>query len=614
MKSDDITVQQLFQDRRQFMVPFYQRAYVWTLRDQWEQLWEDVRTKAEARLFGNGTTPHFLGAVVFDPQPRVGLMGVDTLHIIDGQQRLTTFQLMLKSLLLAIEPYGCRGITEIVTGAIRNGNPDTMQDPAVERYKVWPTFRDRRYYTTAIDAKDRDSLREAFPQSFTQRQSLRKIGVRHPAALEAIWFFSDVFARWIAQSEDSQRPMRAEILATSVLQDLKVVSIVLGQADDAQVIFETLNARGAQLTATDLIRNFIFMRADREKSQSGELYERHWAQFEDAYWNSELRRGRMRKPRVEWFVHATLEAEVQDEIDLGRLYHEYRRYVFSESPPRTAECQLAILTKYASRYRSLVDGSTDVPIGAFGRRISPFDLTTVYPLALLIAVSGLPGDQQSQMFTYLVSYVVRRAICGLTSKNYNNVFRSALRGLSRTEPSPATLREYLTSLKGEASRWPTDAEFRNVCAGAPLYPGVLDANSARAVLSALETELRRQARVEDRFEADASVLDVDHVMPQSWFEHRLSGHELTAREEAVLARQNSIRTLGNLTLLNLSVNRGAQNKSYSVKRDLLIANTNLRLNVPLVARSDWSEESIRERGETLAEVALKIWPSPAATS
>ena len=87
MKSETITIQNMFQDRRQYCVPFYQRAYVWTLRDQWEQLWDDIREKADARIAKRNATPHFLGAVVLDPQDREGLIGVDLLHIIDGQQR-----------------------------------------------------------------------------------------------------------------------------------------------------------------------------------------------------------------------------------------------------------------------------------------------------------------------------------------------------------------------------------------------------------------------------------------------------------------------------------------------------------------------------------------------
>jgi len=77
-------------------------------------------------------------------------------------------------------------------------------------------------------------------------------------------------------------------------------------------------------------------------------------------------------------------------------------------------------------------------------------------------------------------------------------------------------------------------------------------------------------------------------------------------------REESIQTLGNLTLLNLSVNREAQNKSFQVKRDLLLANTNLRLNIPLLGLNDWNEETIKRRGELLADVAIKVWPGLAA--
>ena len=146
MKSDDITVQQLFQDRRQYMVPFYQRSYVWTRANQWEQLWEDIRVKADARLVDGRTIPHFLGAVVLDPQPRVGLIGVDTLHIIDGQQRLVTLQFILKSVLLVLKLVNSTTISGIVSGTLINSNPDTMRDPVIEVFKVWPTFRDCHDY------------------------------------------------------------------------------------------------------------------------------------------------------------------------------------------------------------------------------------------------------------------------------------------------------------------------------------------------------------------------------------------------------------------------------------------------------------------------------------
>lgn len=628
MKSDDITVQQLFQDRRQYMVPFYQRAYVWTLANQWEQLWEDIRAKADARLLGSKTTPHFLGAVVLDPQPRVGLIGVDTLHIIDGQQRLTTLQFVLKSVLLTLRSTNSTAIAEIVTGALKNSYPDSMRNPSIEVFKVWPTFRDRKDYKLALEAVDRDALKDIFPNSFTQRGTLRQIGIQHPPAFQAIWYFTSCFEKWIAQGTKEEIAVRSEVLATAILQDLKIVSIVLDDDDDAQIIFETLNGRGARLYATDLIRNFIFMRADREDRDSESLYNTLWSKFENSYWNEEQRRGRMIKPRLEWFIHAALQAELLEEIDLGRLYFEYRRYVFNGSIPKSADIQLHTLSDYSSHYQALVDGNGETPIAIFGRRIAPFDITTLHPLALVISVSSLSTEEKTEMLNTLVSYIVRRAVCGLTQKNYNNVFISILSKLSKSEMSPQVLQQLLYSLKGEASRWPSNEEFRNVCINVSIYPGKLEASKMRSILAEIEFELRLSCRTEDVIVQKLNHLDIDHILPESWYKHwplkdeskadwsdvygvrakQLAGSPLNERELSIVSREESIRTLGNLTLLNLSVNREAQHKSFKVKQELLLANTNLRLNIPLLGYDDWNEESIKKRGELLADVALRVWP------
>ena len=98
MDSRTFTVQQIYQDRRQYRLPFYQRPYVWNRDDQWGRLWEDIRDKAEARLEGGKTFPHFMGAVVLEPQKKTGLLGVERHHIIDGQQRLTTLQYVMTAL------------------------------------------------------------------------------------------------------------------------------------------------------------------------------------------------------------------------------------------------------------------------------------------------------------------------------------------------------------------------------------------------------------------------------------------------------------------------------------------------------------------------------------
>ena len=126
--------------------------------------------------------PHFLGAIVLEPQQRLGLKGVESYHIIDGQQRLTTLQYLLAALTIALREEAHTEILSIVNGCVWNANPDTMDDPDVERFKLWPTFRDREPYATALEAESRDDLKTKFPASFTHSGSFRKIGVDHPAA------------------------------------------------------------------------------------------------------------------------------------------------------------------------------------------------------------------------------------------------------------------------------------------------------------------------------------------------------------------------------------------------------------------------------------------------
>jgi hypothetical protein len=180
MKSETIPVQQVFQDRRQYLVPFYQRAYVWNKDDQWEPLWNDVVDKAETRTKGDTPTPHFLGAIVLEPQARRGLRGVETYHIIDGQQRLTTLQYLLAAIAMTARETDQGGLLPLIEGCVWNANPETMENAAVERFKVWPTFRDRNPYRTAMESQTRAELRGSFPASFTQSETLRKVGIEHP--------------------------------------------------------------------------------------------------------------------------------------------------------------------------------------------------------------------------------------------------------------------------------------------------------------------------------------------------------------------------------------------------------------------------------------------------
>lgn len=626
MDSRTFTVQQIFQDRRQYRVPFYQRPYVWNREDQWDRLWEDVRDKAEARLLGARAVPHFMGAVVLEPQQRVGLMGVERHHIIDGQQRLTTLQYLLQALAHTLRDVRQDRLLPLIGQCLSNPNPETMEDVDVEKFKLWPTFRDRKQYVDAMTAESVDELRLRFPASFTQAGHLRKIGIDHPRALEAILFFRDSMLEWVQETSEGNLDARIGHLAAAVLTDLSMVCISLGPEDDAQVIFETLNAHGVELHATDLIRNFIFMRAGTD---ADDLYNNLWTQFEAPTWSEAQSRGRLNRPRLEWFVQSAVQAQTGAEIDIGRLYAGYRRFVDSQPELRQARAQLIMLDSYAEHYKALVLGVGAEPIAIFGRRVAAWDASSTHAIALRVAALGLSETDQHAIFQAIESYLVRRGICGLSKKNYNNVFAQLLRRMIEGGLSARALRDALSALQGEASRWPTDDEFRHHWLTGAVYPGRLDAAKLRALFHRLETAMRSE-KSEERVPLEMDALDIDHILPQNWYAHwpladgttatdqeasavapmRFVSTEQSERVKAILAREDAVAQIGNLTLVHYGVNRSLQNHAFEEKRAALFEHSNLQLNRGLMRRDGWDESAIAERGQTLFEYALRLWPGP----
>ncbi len=626
MDSRTFNIQQIFQDRRQYRVPFYQRPYVWNRDDQWGRLWEDIRLKADARLQDGKVFPHFMGAVVLEPQKKVGLLGVERHHIIDGQQRLTTLQYVLTALSHALRSAKNEKLLPLIEACLSNANPETMEDVAVERFKLWPTFRDRKQYEQAMTASSLDDLRLRFPASFTQTGNLRKIGVTHPPALEAIVFFHDQMVEWVNDSTEGDSATRCMALASAVLTDLSIVCISLSDEDDAQVIFETLNGHGAELHATDLIRNFIFMRASTD---ADDLYNNLWSQFEAPLWSEAQSRGRLNRPRLEWFVQSAMQAQTGDEIDVGRLYAGYRRFVDGTPGLHDASAQLAMLNRYGEHYKALVTGAGAAPIAAFGRSVAVWDASPTHALVLRVAASALPQAEQEEIFRCIESYLVRRAVCGLSRKNYNKVFAQQLRRLIEADLNAASFRKALTALTGEASRWPGDEEFRRQWLDGAMYPGRLDAPKLRTVFHRLETETRTE-KTEEPIPLALDSLDIDHILPQSWYTYwpladgtKVSSDELLAaapmryltegvdaQAQSILKRQDAVPCIGNLTLVHYGVNRALQNYAFDAKRKALFEHSNLQLNRGLMQLAAWDEAAIEERGEALLKAALRIWPGP----
>jgi hypothetical protein len=627
MHSTTVTVQQIYQDRRQYRVPFYQRAYVWNREEQWGPLWEDIRDKAEARIQGNKPVPHFMGAVVLEPQKKLGLLGVERHHIIDGQQRLTTMQYVLTALCHVLREAEQSALLSVVDACLNNPNPETMEDREVERFKLWPTFRDRQQFVSAMTAASYEQLQERFAESFTRQGTLRKIGADHPPALEAICYFREAMQEWAESDRETHPAQLMAALASAILTDLSIVCISLGEEDDAQVIFETLNGRGAELHATDLIRNFIFMRAGTDADQ---LYNNLWSQFEAPLWSEPQKRGRLNKPRLEWFVQTAVQAQTGEEIDIGRLYAGYRRCVDGELTLHTAGAQLNFLNRYAEHYKGLVTGVGNTPIAEFGRRIAVWDGSATHALALNVAAGSLLDADQRTIFDAIESYLVRRTVCGLSRKNYNKVFALQLKKLFEAGADARAFKDFLADLTGEASRWPRDDEFRKHWLSAEIYPGRLDAAKLRAMFHRLEMAMR-SARTEEKVVLSLDDMDIDHILPQAWTEYwplangmpvsqqeisdavllSYTATQLSEKSQLIASRQASVPVFGNLTMVHYGVNRSVRNREFDVKRNALFEHSNLQLNKALMAAVRWGEAEIAGRSELLFSHAVKVWAGPA---
>ena len=504
MKAGPVTVRQLLENRQRFCVPIYQRHYVWTRDKQWEPFWNDVRTKAIERLNGRERRfSHFMGAVVLETRGAVSSRQVTSFQVVDGQQRLTTFQLYLAAVRDYAQQVGFADTVGLIEGYLFNEKQHLMEDPEIEKYKIWPTKFDRELFQDIVIG-GRAELRKKYSAHFYKGRDKIYEYSTVPKLLGAYGYFfdrikhatesddlEDDFAETIdvedgteattdsnPETKDEDRAaaeLRLDALWECLIEEFKVVEIILEEGDDAQVIFETLNERGEPLLAADLVRNNIFHRADARREQADKLFERHWKFFEDSFWSVMEKQGRYKKARIEFFLSNFIAGKVAGEVTLSKLFSEYKAFIKLQASKAqggypTVDAELQDLVAYGNLYRRLLERNVGDPIGKFAKLLNPWDVTTVFPLVLrLWAADDLEEDQKKACLSILLTFIVRRAICGLTTKNYNKFFLSVLRHLETKGFSSENITRFLTAQNSDSARFPTDNEFQFSWVSFPMY-------------------------------------------------------------------------------------------------------------------------------------------------
>jgi len=546
MKHNYLSVSSLFAQPGQYVVPLFQRPYVWTEDEQWRPLWDDIRRAAEDTVVGKGTVrSHFLGSVVLELQ-HTPTGHLATREIIDGQQRLTTLQLFLKA---AADSAAASGAT-LAAGQLGDlvRNRHVPEHDANGRFKVWPTEADQSAFVAVMDAAGGAISGEFKDHSFAM----------------AYRYFASAIEGWL-KPVPSETAKRADALSGALHQQIRLMALDIDPGEDAQVIFETLNARGTPLLPLDLVKNWLLREAVRQKVDFKKLYDNHWRKsfdLEIEYWREEVGRGHAQRPRADLFLQNFLTMRLHEEVGSERLYYRFLDDVAKHRGEATS-ARFEVIERNAAVFREIDEPDEDTDIGWRLARIKELDFVTANPF--LMSLRSIAKDEEyAGVLEILESFIVRRLVCELSTRGYGTLFVDLMKAIVDGD-SAKTIREqvvdFLLRSDANASRWPNDVEFGKAWDELPIYDKLVRPR-LRFILRALEERMRKAGGLTEPFAVPAK-LEIEHIMPQSWEANwPLPAGEPLNGKVAQLRRQ-IVHTIGNLTLVTKKLNLTLSNAAWS---------------------------------------------------
>ncbi|KHO26837.1 hypothetical protein QQ44_04510 [Mycolicibacterium setense] len=603
METQVRTPQLVFMQPQRLIVPLFQRPYVWNLENQWAPLWRDVE-RLTNRLLSEPSVrhqSHFLGAVVVQQlQNPVGSLQART--VIDGQQRLTTLQLLLDALHAELLAVGATQPALRLEALVRN--PAAFCEQHEDQFKVWPTNRDRAAFNSVMSA--------APPISYG---TLPHSGER---LVEAHRYFAEQAREWLHRDGPEDIGRRADKIEHAVRELLQLVVIDLTADENAQEIFETLNARGAGLTAADLIKNFVFQRLMEQGVDVEAAYEQHWKQFETGFWEVEVSFGRLRYSRSSIFLNHWLIARTGEEIVAREVFTRFKHYADFESGCSMSEL-VGQIARASAVYRRFIEGVTaNNPVDRlqlFAYRSNTLESEVFKPVVLWLydpELDPVPTDQVTKALEVLESWMVRRMLVRATTNSYTQIAAELVTQLRKGERYAAgDIVEGFFAGQSVGSRyWPDDAEIINELGELLAYQR-LRRGRLRMVLEAIEDHRRGWKGLTEGLGGERVArgkFHIEHIMPRKWQAHWPIGLSDVSEPD----RDQAVHKLGNLTLLTSKLNSKVSNAAWPIKRDALLEHDVLKLNGDLLgsAGESWTDEKIRVRTQNMAAAIIDIWPVP----
>jgi len=557
MQAQPKTVREILHTGDQYIIPLFQRFYSWE-KSHWERLRMDIWAMLE-----NGAKPvHFLGPLVCTLPPRLP-GNSSTFQLIDGQQRVTTLTILLAAIRDVARSRNLNDFAEEVT-------EDYLlfkRKQGSDRYKVLPRLGDREVLMAMIEGHD-----------MTPFDTSR--------VFEAWKYFHRHVQHFSRKDTQKQLARLLEVITTR----LNLVAVLI-DGENPYEIFESLNSTGLPLKESDLIRNFVFMELPLAKQQ--EFNDQHWKAFEEMFDATETEAAIEMTPFYRDYLMRTGKYSKEDAtfVDFKNAH---------ENDVRQPEALVTELKRYAKLDLMLrrPDSVRDARLRGILRQVAGMEITTAYPLLLNLLDRNDRGQLSMEdlcgCLEDLVSFVLRRSLCGETTRTYGKWFVEVIT-LIRDQPR-RDLQAYWLS-----RRWPDDAAVLARLPSFELYRR--ESTKTRVILEALEKSFGHRERV------DLSTLTIEHVMPQTitnnkngkaWKEMLGEGWEKT--------HETLLHTLGNLTLTGY--NTELSNSPFDTKQ-VELANSHLDLNTYFAGLPKWDAAAITKRAAELAARVVTLWPRPA---
>lgn len=542
--------------QKRFIIPVYQRNYDWK-KENCKQLFDDLVSVEK-----DGKETHFFGSIVSYAHSR------DEVVLIDGQQRITTVSLILIAIVNALKKGAMSTKDDTLVFRIEDFLVDKY-DRTERKFRLKPFRDDRVAFDSLIYKDEADYIHES------------KVTINYR-------YFYD---RIVTNKELSVDELFHAVNCLEIID----IELEPQHGDNPQLIFESLNSTGLDLTESDKIRNFVLMNLEPAVQES--YYDKYWNKIE-----------KCSRDELDGFIRNYLTVKRGVIPTLKGIYPAFKAYTKSLGD---IESVLQDMLVYACAYQDVVSFNiSDDDANEVAKRLDLLDMTVAYPFLMAFVAyakeTGMDDKEICKVFSCVETFIFRRLMCGLPTNVLNKIFatlHSSVLKNKRDTDTYSSVMIYLLESRKLSSAFPKDEEFINGFTTKNVYS--MRAKNKEYIFERLENGSSEEKN-DVVGNIEKGVLTIEHIMPQTL----TTAWKQALGEDWEAIQEKWLHTISNLTLTGYNSNYS--NKSYLEKKTMKngFIDSGIRLNHFIAQFDKWDEEELGLRKAKLSEMALEIWEYP----